>query len=98
MGILNLAQMKGLVRAYFEEAKWFQKGYITKVDEYMKVASVSSSYFLIAITAFIGMGEEVATREAFEWFSCRPKIVTALEVICRLMNDIVSHKVRIYTH
>ncbi|RVW31531.1 Valencene synthase [Vitis vinifera] len=38
-----------------------------------------------------GMGE-IVTKEAFDWVISDPKIITASAVICRLMDDISSHK------
>ncbi|KAG6634389.1 hypothetical protein CIPAW_12G115200 [Carya illinoinensis] len=51
----------------------------------------SFSYSTLATTSFVGMGN-IANREVFEWISNGPKIVTASAIICRLMDDIVSHK------
>ncbi|KAK8623115.1 hypothetical protein V6N13_118008 [Hibiscus sabdariffa] len=42
--------------------------------------------------AFIGMGE-MAGIEAFEWLRKEPKIMNSINVIGRLMDDTVSHKV-----
>ncbi|GLT69694.1 hypothetical protein SLA2020_418250 [Shorea laevis] len=35
---------------------------------------------------------EVASKEAFDWISNDPKMVKACAIICRLMDDIVSHE------
>lgn len=59
----------------------------------MKVALVSSGYSLLATTCLVGIGD-IVTEDAFKWISGRPKIVKAAELIARLMDDIVSHKVR----
>ena len=89
--------MKNLVRAYFEEAKWFHQGYVPTMKEYMQVASVTAGYKMLATTSFVFMGE-LAAKEAFDWVSNDPLIVQAASVIARLMNDIVGHKVRKMTH
>ncbi|KAG8658102.1 hypothetical protein MANES_03G120848v8 [Manihot esculenta] len=39
-------------------------------------------------TSFLGMGKVAS----FEWVSNDPNMVMALSLLCRLMNDIVSHK------
>ncbi|THF93978.1 hypothetical protein TEA_028451 [Camellia sinensis var. sinensis] len=83
--------MKILVRAYFEEAKWFHQGYVPSIEEYMRVALVTSAYTMLATTSLVGMGE-VVSKEAFDWVSSDPLIVQASSVVCRLMDDIVSHK------
>ena len=91
---MDVNQMKQLAKAYFVEAKWFNENYVPTVEEYMETAMVSSGYCLLTVTSFLGLGD-IATEEAFEWASTYPKIVRASSVICRLMDDIVSHKVYI---
>ena len=86
--------MKELVQAYFDEARWLHDDYTPTMEEYMSVAGVSATYYLISTASFIDMGK-IATEEVFQWVSNKPKIVTASSVIGRLMNDIVSHKVSI---
>ncbi|KAI7981020.1 (-)-germacrene D synthase [Camellia lanceoleosa] len=82
--------MKILVTAYFEEAKWFHQGYVPSIEEYMRVALVTSCYTMLATTSLVGMGE-VVSKEAFDWVSSDPLIVQASSVVCRLVDDIVSH-------
>ncbi|KAF7140868.1 hypothetical protein RHSIM_Rhsim06G0188300 [Rhododendron simsii] len=84
--------LKKLANAYFNEAKWFHRGYTPTMDEYMSVALNSSGYKMLATTSFVGMAE-LATKEAFEWVSSDPLIVQAAAVIARLMDDMVSHKI-----
>lgn len=84
--------MKQLVRAYFDEANWYHKGYVPTMEEYMEVALVSSGYIMLATTSFVGMGESV-TKQAFDWVSSNPLIVKASSVICRLTDDMVGHEV-----
>ncbi|CAL5341820.1 unnamed protein product [Camellia sinensis] len=83
--------MKILVRAYFEEAKWFHQGYAPTMEEYMSVALVTGAHTMLATTSFVGMGE-VASEEAFDWVSNNPLIVQASSVVGRLMDDMVGHK------
>lgn len=87
--------MKTLVRNYFYEAKWCHKNYVPSVDEYMTVALVTSAYSMLATTSFVGMGN-IVTKEAFEWLFTNPKMIKASSVICRLMDDMVSHQVITY--
>ncbi|KAJ1441933.1 Terpenoid cyclases/protein prenyltransferase alpha-alpha toroid [Sesbania bispinosa] len=86
-------EMIRLVQSYFAEAKWFNRNYIPTVEEYMGVALVTSAYHMLAVTSFIGMGS-IATEKAFQWLTNNPKIVNASTIICRLMDDIVSHEER----
>ncbi|KAI7981018.1 (-)-germacrene D synthase [Camellia lanceoleosa] len=83
--------MKISVRGYFEEAKWFHEGYVPSIEEYMRVALVTSGYTLLATTSFVGMGD-VVSKEAFDWVSSDPLIVQASSVVCRLMDDMAGHK------
>ncbi|GMQ10075.1 hypothetical protein CsSME_00053220 [Camellia sinensis var. sinensis] len=83
--------MKNLVRAYFEEAKWFHQGYVPSIEEYMRVALVTCGYTMLATTSFVGMGE-VVSKEAFDWVSGDPLIVQASSVVNELMDDMVSHE------
>ncbi|TYG96186.1 hypothetical protein ES288_A11G328500v1 [Gossypium darwinii] len=62
------------------------------MEEYMPIALVSCGYWLITISSFVGM-EESITKETFNWAFNDPKIIRALSIFCRLMNDIVGHKV-----
>ncbi|XP_052178610.1 (-)-germacrene D synthase-like isoform X1 [Diospyros lotus] len=83
--------MKKLVRAYFEEAKWFHQGYTPSMEEYKQVALVTSTYEMISTNSLVGMGD-LATQEAFDWVSSHPLIVRASSIIFRLMDDIAGHK------
>ncbi|KAM3696543.1 hypothetical protein ACJW31_06G047200 [Castanea mollissima] len=83
--------MKNQVRAYFDEAKWFHKKYIPRMDEYMEIALATSGYPLLATTSLVGMGDLV-TDDSFKWVFSKPKMVRACTVVARLKNDIVSHK------
>ncbi|KAJ4718962.1 Terpene synthase [Melia azedarach] len=84
-------KMQELVAMDFVEAKWFNEGYVPTIEEYMEVALISVCNLMLATISFVGMGD-IATKESFEWISSNPKIVRASSVICRLMDDIVSHK------
>ncbi|CAK9142772.1 unnamed protein product [Ilex paraguariensis] len=83
--------MKKLIRAYFQEAKWFNEDYVPTTEEHMEVALVSCGYMMLSTTSFVGMGE-LATKEVFDWVSSEPLIVRASSVINRLMNDMVGHQ------
>ena len=84
--------MKNQVRAYFVEAKWLHEEHVPTLEEYMGVALVSFGYYMLATTSLVGMGE-IATKEAFDWVTSDPKIMSSSNFIARLMDDIKSHKV-----
>ncbi|XP_059590945.1 valencene synthase [Vitis vinifera] len=83
--------MKNQVRAYFAEAKWLHEEHVPTIEEYLHVALVSSGYCMLATTSLVGMGE-IATKEAFDWVTSDPKIMSSSNFIARLMDDISSHK------
>ncbi|KAG5596803.1 hypothetical protein H5410_038035 [Solanum commersonii] len=83
-----ISEMKKLVRAYFQEAKWYHGNTIPRMEEeYMKNGIESSTIPNLATTSWLGMGDE-ATKEAFEWITTEPPILVASSIIGRLLNDI----------
>ncbi|VFQ92570.1 unnamed protein product [Cuscuta campestris] len=85
-------EMKKLVGAYHEEAKWFHVGETPTFDEYMRVALGTGAHLMLATTSLVGMPEDFITKEAFDWLSEDPLIVRASAVIGRLKDDIAGHK------
>ena len=85
--------MKQLLRAYFEEAKWFYSGYVPPIEEYLKVSLVTAANIMLSTNSFVGMGD-IATKEAFDWVSNQPLVLRAASVISRLMDDIATHEVQ----
>jgi len=83
--------MKRLVQAYLTESRWFHSNYTPTVEEYMEVASVSSTYAMLTTVSFLGM--EDTTEEVLIWATSGPKIVVAASTICRLMDDIAGNEV-----
>ncbi|KAH7861584.1 hypothetical protein Vadar_028030 [Vaccinium darrowii] len=83
--------VKGLVRAYLTEAKWYHEGHIPSLEDHMPVGYVTSGLQPLSTVSFVGMGE-LATKEAFDWIFSNPLIVHASSAIGRLMNDVVGHE------
>ncbi|KAG9457175.1 hypothetical protein H6P81_001683 [Aristolochia fimbriata] len=83
--------IKSLTSAYLKEAQWFFSDYVPTVEEYMSVALVTSAYQVLTVASFVGM-DEVATKEVFDWAMGNPKIIKAASTVCRLLDDIHSHK------
>ncbi|XP_027342918.1 probable terpene synthase 2 [Abrus precatorius] len=79
-----------LIKGYMVEAKWCHQGYIPTYDEYI-VNGVLTSTFPLMITSFIGLGE-FATEHVFDWIFSDPKIIKAVSVIGRVLDDMASHK------
>ncbi|KAJ8763756.1 hypothetical protein K2173_003538 [Erythroxylum novogranatense] len=82
--------MKKVVQCFHVESKWRDEGYIPTFEEYMQIALFSCSYPMLSMISFLGIVES-STKEAIEWVQNFPKIVEASSIICRLMDDIVSH-------
>ncbi|KAL0447524.1 UNVERIFIED_CONTAM: Viridiflorene synthase [Sesamum latifolium] len=85
------ATMKEIVRSYNIEAKWFIEGYMPSFADYMANGFITSTYYLLATTSFIGM--ESAPKEAFDWLMKKPKIQVANVTICRVVDDIATYEI-----
>ncbi|KAK2999607.1 hypothetical protein RJ639_024064 [Escallonia herrerae] len=90
--IQRSSTMKDLVRAYNTEAKWFIGGYLPRFDEYMGIGTVTSTYFLIATTSFLGMAE-LTIKEAFDWLRTKPKSFMACITIYQFVDDVATYEV-----
>ncbi|XP_044461959.1 (E)-beta-farnesene synthase-like [Mangifera indica] len=78
-----------VIEAYYTEAVWFNKGYVPTFKEYMDVALETASCRLIISIPFIAL---CATEEDFEWLCSDQKIITAVDIISRLLDDKASHR------
>ncbi|KAK8977895.1 hypothetical protein V6N11_000222 [Hibiscus sabdariffa] len=83
--------MKLQCQAYYAEFKWLHDDYIPTLEEYMSVALVTSTYHLLTVVSFVGMEDDI-TKETFVWAFTDPKILRASTIICRLMDDVVTHQ------
>ncbi|XP_043708496.1 (-)-germacrene D synthase-like [Telopea speciosissima] len=84
--------VKTQVKAYFQEAKWFNDGYIPTFEEYMQTASISIPCLSIIVTSLVGMGD-IVTKETFDWaMNEHNKLMKASNLISRLLDDMMSHK------
>ncbi|XP_015083028.2 (-)-germacrene D synthase-like isoform X1 [Solanum pennellii] len=90
----SINEMKKLLRAYFQEAKWYHGKDVPTMEQYIKNGIPSSTYLLLATTSWLGMGD-VATKDAFDWMSNEPTILVASSIIARLLNDLVTHEIEV---
>ncbi|KAH0654688.1 hypothetical protein KY289_032366 [Solanum tuberosum] len=90
----SITEMKKLLRAYFQEAKWYHAKDVPTMEQYIKNGIPSSTYLLLATTSWLGMGD-VATKDAFDWISNEPTILVASCIIARLLNDLVTHEIEV---
>ncbi|CAL1358242.1 unnamed protein product [Linum trigynum] len=88
----NREQLKKLCRSYLGEVRLRSEGRVPTLDEYVAEGYVTCGMAKCTAIAFIGMGAEIATREAFEWLANDSKLMRASSVIVRLQNDICTHK------
>ncbi|KAJ9164479.1 hypothetical protein P3X46_024053 [Hevea brasiliensis] len=84
-------EFKNLLRSYRVEAQWFNDGYVPALDVYLPNGCESSSYGVAAAAGFVGM-EKIAGIKEYKWLQSNPKILKAVKVIGRLLNDIASHQ------
>ncbi|CAI0454664.1 unnamed protein product [Linum tenue] len=85
-------ELKKLAQFWLDEARCYSKGQFPTLEKYFIDACVTGGIPKLCASAFVGMGAETATREAFEWIANRSKMVKAASFIGRLQNDICSHK------
>lgn len=89
-------QAKDLIRNYLVEARWLKECYMPTLEEYMSVSMVTGTYGLMTARSYVGR-DDMVTEDSFKWVATYPPIVKASSTIVRLMDDIVSHKVRTYS-
>ncbi|XP_019249349.1 PREDICTED: (-)-germacrene D synthase-like [Nicotiana attenuata] len=87
----SIFQMKKLIKAYFQEAKWCHGNNVPTMELYVKNGIRSSTIPCLATLSWLGIGNE-ATKEAHDWLASEPPILVASSIIARLSNDIVSHE------
>ncbi|XP_070037433.1 sesquiterpene synthase 15-like, partial [Nicotiana tomentosiformis] len=87
----SIAEMKKLINAYFQEAKWYHGNNVPTMEQYVKNGIRSSTIPCLATLSWLGIGNE-ATKEAHDWLASEPSILVASSIIARLSNDIVSHE------
>ncbi|KAG5596822.1 hypothetical protein H5410_038054 [Solanum commersonii] len=90
----SINEMKKLLKAYFQEAKWYHAKDVPTMEQYIKNGIPSSTYLLLATTSWLGMGD-IATKDAFDWISNEPTILVASCIIARLLNDLVTHEIEV---
>ncbi|KAF5764308.1 putative alpha-isocomene synthase [Helianthus annuus] len=83
--------MMEYIGCYMKEARWANAWYIPTVEEHKEVTTVSSGYKFTLIASFAAMGD-VITDETFKWALTMPPLARSCCVLCRVMDDIVTHK------
>ncbi|KAL7122283.1 hypothetical protein ACP275_01G035500 [Erythranthe tilingii] len=55
----------------------------------MSVATITCGYYCVTVLSFLGMNN--ATIEVFDWFSAKPKILQAGNIMARIIDDIGTY-------
>ncbi|CAN6218960.1 unnamed protein product [Urochloa humidicola] len=84
--------IKSVSKYFLEEAKWSREKYTPSFKEHLQVSSMTSVFPTMAVVLLLGAGDDVATKEAFEWAVSVPDVVRAGAEITRYLNDIASYK------
>lgn len=85
--------MKKMFGAYMVEAEWVHRKHVPTIEDYMKTALVSIGCTGYATATFLGVDEEIADINVFEWVESQSKILKAAYEIARFKDDISSHVV-----
>ncbi|CAL5079305.1 unnamed protein product [Urochloa decumbens] len=81
-----------MAKRYRAEEKWRDERYIpANVKEHLQISVGSSACMHIVNVAFILMGNTTTT-EAIEWAFSYPEMITAVCIVGRICNDIMSHE------
>ncbi|KAG2244695.1 hypothetical protein Bca52824_093463 [Brassica carinata] len=85
----TVEEFKILVKSNLDLAKWAQIAHVPSFEDYMVVGVVEVSLYATMAGTLMGMGH-IATEEAYEWLKSRPKLIQALSINGRLMNDMTG--------
>ncbi|KAL2245371.1 UNVERIFIED_CONTAM: Germacrene-D synthase [Sesamum indicum] len=85
----ELEKTGGSYRIKYAKEESYNKD-MPKMEEYMKVAIVTSTYMMLLTTSLVGMGNLV-TKKDFDWITSEPLLLLASSIICRLTNDLVGY-------
>ncbi|KAJ4912732.1 putative terpenoid synthase 7 [Raphanus sativus] len=85
----TVEEFKRLVKSNLDLTKWAQFAHVPSFEDYMVVGEVEVSLYATMAGTLMGMGH-IATEEAYEWLKSRPKIIQALSINGRLMNDMTG--------
>ncbi|KAL6864798.1 hypothetical protein ACP4OV_015949 [Aristida adscensionis] len=81
-----------LARCYNKEVKMREKSYIpSSVEEHLHVSLRTGACYMLSCASFVGM-DGTATKECFDWVTSLPKLVQALCIILRLVDDLQTYE------
>ncbi|CAG7887118.1 unnamed protein product [Brassica rapa] len=85
----TVEEFKILVKANLDLAKWAQIAHVPSFEDYMVVGELEVSWYASMAGTFMGMGH-IAMKGAYEWLKSRPKLIQAISINGRLMNDMTG--------
>ncbi|KAG5413512.1 hypothetical protein IGI04_001079 [Brassica rapa subsp. trilocularis] len=85
----TVQEFKILVKANLDLAKWAQIAHVPSFEDYMVVGELEVSWYASMAGTFMGMGH-IAMKGAYEWLKSRPKLIQAISINGRLMNDMTG--------
>jgi hypothetical protein len=87
-------QFQTLSKYYLQEAEWFHQGYTPSFEEHVNVSVITAGGQVLSIgLLLVGMGDDVATKEAFEWVIGNTDTIWACGQVSRFMDDMSAFKV-----
>nr|AQY54367.1 (-)-germacrene D synthase [Salvia officinalis] len=84
------AEMIRMAEMYFKEAEWSFKGYKPSMEEYTKVALLSSGYVMLSVNSLAVINDPIS-KEEFDWVLSEPPLLMASSIITRLMDDLAGY-------
>lgn len=81
------------MKANLDLAKWAQIAHVPSFEDYMVVGELEVSWYASMAGTFMGMGH-IAMKGAYEWLKSRPKLIQAISINGRLMNDMTGFEVQ----
>ncbi|WVZ56917.1 hypothetical protein U9M48_007383 [Paspalum notatum var. saurae] len=90
--IFSRRAFQALSSNYLQEAEWFHGGYRPRFEDQVKVSTVCSGAPFATVGLLVGMGDDVATKEALEWATNGTDAAKAFAEVTRFMNDLASFK------
>ncbi|KAL5831571.1 hypothetical protein ACOSQ4_016925 [Xanthoceras sorbifolium] len=81
-----------VVKAYHLEAEWLNQNYVPTLEEYLSNGVVTAHCYTLTALTFLGITDEIAAKNAFQWLRNDPKLARDAYAIIRILDDIASHE------
>ncbi|XP_042060130.1 beta-caryophyllene synthase-like [Salvia splendens] len=84
------AEMIRLAEVYLKEAEWSFSKHKPTMEEYTKVALLSSGYVMVSINSLAVIDDPIS-KEEFDWVLSEPPLLKSSLLITRLMDDLAGY-------